>query len=269
MRIGSRFGRLGRPGHPGRWFRVMTVTRVTRVMGMALAIALGQCAAAAAQTARPFTVNVTMKDGAIDVALKAEDAPLPELAADLGKRLRANVTVGPALRQERVSAEFRDSALEPVLTSMAARVLVDYEIRRETPPIPRDIYLLGNGDPEPTLNTSPRAVSTGLLISGNTEDPTVTPADDPLLITGDRQQLSVAVRQQPLATVIRAAADVLGVPVDIRYDAAELIDLDVKNATPEDALTRLSPNVRVIVRVDANTSERTLVRLEVDRTPRR
>src|SRR5262245_1523870 len=169
----------------------------------------------AAQTApRPtpaFSLAVTSQGGATEIALKAEDALLSEVAAELGKRLRANVTLGPSLRQERVTADFTASPLEPVLTSLAGRVLVDYDIRQDGRSVPRDIYLLGADDPAPAANTTERGVSVGLMISGNTEDVAPAPADDPLLITGDRQQLSVQVKKQPLKAVVIAVADVLGV----------------------------------------------------------
>src|SRR5262245_23423408 len=44
---------------------------------------------ARAGNAPAFSLAVANRDGAVEITLKAEDASLPELAADLGKRLRA------------------------------------------------------------------------------------------------------------------------------------------------------------------------------------
>lgn len=251
------------------WLCLGGLSRSVMMMGIAVAIAAGQTGPAAAQPARPFTVRVTPRAGATDVALKAENALLSEIAVDLAKRLRANVTVGPTLREERVSVEIGDTALEPALASLAARVLVDYELRQDAQPIPQDIYLLGINDPDPKLNTTERGVSVGLMFSGNTEDVAPAPADDPLLITGNRQALSVTVKKQPLSMVAMALGEVLGLPVESRYDAAELIDFDVRSASAEEIVPRISPHLRLIVRVDASTSERTLVRLVVARSAER
>lgn len=252
---------------------------VSRLPSLALVLVISQTYASVAtaqpsspaqvapRTAPAFSLAVTSRDGATEIALKAEDALLSEVAADLGKRLRANVTLGPSLRQERVTVDFVASPLEPVLTSLAGRALVDYDIRQDGRSIPRDIYLLGADDPAPLSNTTERGVSVGLMISGNTEDVAPAPADDPLLITGDRHLMSIQVKKQPLPAVVVAVADVLGVPVDIRYDASELVDLDLRNVAPEDVLPRLSRNLHMIVRVNLATAERTLNRIVVDRPP--
>jgi hypothetical protein len=108
-----------------------------------------------------------------------------------------------------------------------------------------------------------RGTSQGLLIEGNTEDVPKAPADDPLVVTGDKNLLSITSKKQPLSVVAMAISDVAGVPVDLRYDANELVELDVRNVRPEDVIPRLSPNVRLYVRVDASRQERTLIRMVI------
>ena len=82
-------------------------------------------------------------------------------------------------------------------------------------------------------------------------------------MSGDRNRLTIKSKQQPLAVVVTAVADVLGVPVDIKYDGAEIVDADIRATPAEDALRRLSPSVRLYVRVDVNLFERRLLRLVI------
>jgi hypothetical protein len=215
----------------------------------------------AAQKPQPFTASVTSKDGFIDVALTAEGISLAEIAADLSTRLRARIIVGPSVRTETISVNIPATPLEQALTSLAPRVFVDYEIRQDAPPAPRDIYLLGPSDAEPPLNTDARGMSQGLLVEGHTEDTPAKPEDDPLKVMGDQNILTITSKKQPLSLVLMAIGDVLGVPVDAGGAATELVDADIRNARPEDAISRLSPNIRVHVRVDVNRSERKLIRV--------
>lgn len=220
-------------------------------------------AAAAVQAPRPYTVSVTDKEGVIDLAVTATDAKLADVAAELSKRLHARVVLGTSLQQEIVNVTVPESALEAALTTLAPRALIDYEIRQNARPVPRIIYLLGLTDADPPRETTTRGISSGLLIEGNTEDTPTAPADDPLQVTGDTHFLSIKSKKQPLNVVARAIADVTGVPVDLRYEARELVELDLQNAPPEEVIPRISPNVSLFVRVDTARLERLLLRIVV------
>lgn len=212
-----------------------------------------------------YTLGITTKDGITDISVNAEGAKLSEIAADLSKRLGARVILGPTIEKDTISVKFSDYPLEPALTSLAPHVYIDYELRQGAPPAPQGIYLLGYTDPEPAVNTVVRGMSQGLLITGHTEDTTKSPADDPLKVFGDKNRLTITSKQQPLSVVVMAIADVLGVPVDITYDAAEAVDTDIRDRPPEQAIPELSPNVRLYVRVDVSRFEKTLLRLVVAR----
>ena len=88
-----------------------------------------QAARPAQARARRYALSVKNEDGFLNVALKARQARLADIAADLGKRLRARVVVGPELAKDTVSVDLPSSPLETVLQSLAPRVLVDYEVR--------------------------------------------------------------------------------------------------------------------------------------------
>ena len=215
---------------------------------------------------KKYTLRIT-KEGIIGVSLKADKARLSEIAADLSKRLNAQVKLGPTMEKEAITVEFSDLTLEPALSLLAPRVYVDYEIRKDAPPAPMGIYLLGNTDPEPALNAVVQGSTQSMLIEGNTEDTTEPSAverqEDPLQVDLDDDYITIKSKKQPLAAVVLTVAEVLEIPADIRYESNEIVDTEIKDTLLEDAIPRLSPNIRLYVRVDLNRSQRTPLRLTV------
>jgi hypothetical protein len=197
------------------------------------------------------------------LSLTAEGAKLSDVAADLAKRLNAKVILGTSLKDEKISARFEGTPLEPAMLSIAQRVYVDYELRRDAQPVPLGIYLLGQDDPDPAASAVVQGTSQGLLVSGNTEE-TAPPKDAPLRIGYDKGRLSVFAKDQPLIVVVMTIADELGIPAEIKYPSREMINVDIKEAPMvEDVIAGLSDNVRVYVRSNANRLERTLLRVVV------
>jgi hypothetical protein len=242
------------------------------LLGAALALAGPAALPAAAQDARPpraaaartYTLDVKHDGGFIDVALRADGARLADIADDLGARLGVPVVVGRSLARETVTAQLSETSLDAALSALAPHVLVDYVIRGGARPAPAAIYLLGPGDVDPPKDTVARGPSQGVLITGHTET-TDGNGDDPLSITGDRGLLSLTVRKQPLPIVAMALGDVLGVPVEIQFEAADLVDAQVRQMPAEDVVAGLSPNLRLYVRVEVIRLERTPLRLVVAR----
>lgn len=209
-----------------------------------------------------YTLRIT-NQGVTEITLNASQASVSEITADLSKRLGVPLFVGPALSKETVSANFLQLQLEPALSALAPRVLIDYEIRQGMQPAPKGIYLLGMNDPEPEINAVIRGAGQGLFIEGNTEDPAQTSADAALQVHGDKNRLTVISKRQPLAVVLSAIGQQLNVPAEVEYDAADLVDADVTDRPAEDVIPALSPKIRVYLRVDVNRFEKTLLRLVV------
>jgi hypothetical protein len=208
-------------------------------------------------------MTVTVEDGFINVALRAREARVADIAKDLETKLRARIDVGPALAREVVTVDLASSPLETVLQAIAPRVFVDYEVRQDARPLPLAIHLLSPTDIEPKANVAERGVSHGLVISGHTEETPTDDGKDPVTISGDIHQLSIAARNQPLGLVAMAVADTLGVTLDMNYPAGELVLVNVTNLPAEDAVLSISPNVRLHVRVDLSRAERTPLKLVV------
>lgn len=230
-----------------------------------LIFALACAQNAAAQPAQPYTLAVNPGDRPVTVSLKANNARLSDVATELGRRLKAKVVLGPGVQNERITVDIPVTMLETALISLAPRVFVDYEIRQDAAPLPLGIYLLGATDPVPATDTVVRGTSQGLLIEGNTEEMPKTPEEDPLRITGDRRFLSVVIKKQPLSLVARAIGEVLGIPVESKYDANEIITATLTNGLPEETVTGLSPNLHFFVRVDVNLAERTPLKIVVEK----
>jgi hypothetical protein len=215
------------------------------------------------RTAQTYTLEIA-NEGITEISLEADEVKLSQIAADLSRGLRSAVIVGPAIQDETITLRFVEVTLEPALRLLAPRVYVDYEIRHGAPPAPKGIYLLGYGDPEPALNAVIRGASQGILITGHTEDTGEASARDVLQVERTTQdRLTIISRQQPLAAVVMAVAEALGVPAELTYDALEMVDTTIIHRRLEDASPAISPNIRLYLRADVNRSASTPLRLVV------
>jgi hypothetical protein len=203
------------------------------------------------------------KGAVIGISLKADKARMTDIAADLSKRLDAQVILGSNMAKEALTVEFYDLPLEPALRLLAPQVYIDYEIRANERPKVLGVYLVGGGDPDPSVSAVVQGASQAMLIEGNTEDTVEQPPadNDPLQVELDDANLTIKSKKQPLTAVMLTIAEVLSVPAEIRYDSTEIVDTEIKDTPFEDAIPRLSPNIRLYVRADVTRSKRTPLRL--------
>jgi hypothetical protein len=211
----------------------------------------------------PYALAVGTRDGGVIVTLKADNATVTAIAADLERRLRARVVVGQQYAAAVLTADFVDAPLEAALVSMAPRAMVDYEIRRGAPPVVRAVHLLAADDPNPRIVDGEGGGPVGLMVEGDTEDSSLPAADLPLRVTGDRHALTVVARKQRLTTVASAIAEVIGAQIQLSADPPDIVDADFRERPAEEVVTRLSDKLRLLVRVDVNQSERTPLRLVI------
>jgi type II secretory pathway component GspD/PulD (secretin) len=213
---------------------------------------------------KKFRLRIT-KGYLTGVSLKADKAKMSEIAADLSKRLGARVILGPTMSKEAITVEFYDLPLEPALRLLAPHVYLDYEIRANAQPTLLAIFLMGQDDPDPAKNAVVQGSSEAMLIEGNTEDTAEESAvqgdDDPLQVDLEDNHLTIKSKKQPLAAVVMTIAEVLGVPAEIKSDSNEIVDTVIKDTPFEDAIARISPNIRLYVRADLTRSQRTPLRL--------
>ena len=215
---------------------------------------------------KKFRLRIT-KGYITGVSLKADKARMTDIAADLSKRLGTPVILGPNMTKEAITVEFADLPLEPALRLLAPHVYVDYEIRANAQPTLLGIFLMDYNDSDPAANAVVQGSSQAMMIEGNTEDTAeqseVQQADDPLQVALDGNHLTIKSKKQLLAAVVLTIAEVLGVPAEIKYESDEIVDTEIKDIPFEDAVARLSPNIRLYVRADLTRSLRTPLRLRL------
>jgi hypothetical protein len=215
---------------------------------------------------KQFSLRVSKGD-ITGVSLKANEARLTEIALELSRRLDARVILGPGLAKQTLTLEFADLTLPPAMRLLAPRVYMDYEIRENAQPKLLAVYLLSEDDPTPAANAVVQGSSDAILIEGNTEDDPeeseVDRANDPLQVELEENRITIKSKKQLLAAVVLTVAEVLGVPAEIRYDSTEIVDTTINNASFEEAITGLSPNIRLYVREDVNRSLRTPLRIAI------
>jgi len=202
----------------------------------------------------------------IGISLKADEAPLADIAADLSKRLNTRILVGPAMEKQLVTIEFNGLPLDVALKLLAPRAYVDYEIRSGAPPKRVGILLFAGHDPAPATSALVTSDSEVIKVEGHTEDNPESPSTaekDSLQVKLEGDHLTIKSKKQTLLAVIVTVAEVLGVPAEVKYDSTEIVDSEIKNVLLEDAIPQLSPNVRLFVRADLTLSTRTPLRLRL------
>lgn len=223
------------------------------------------------QKEKPGYVLSVKTEPLLNLSLKADKSNLAVIASDLAKRLKVPVFVGPAMKAESVSIEFSELTLEAALQLLAPHVYVDYEVETGSgnPPKPLGIFLYDAEQGEPPPTAVVQGASQAILIEGDTEEG-VEPATDeqkkkveeqPLRVQFRDGVLSVKAKKQPLVLVLLKIGEELGIPVDIQNQSNEIVDIEISKAPIEDALRRLSPNIRVFIRADLTRGDRRALRL--------
>jgi hypothetical protein len=213
--------------------------------------------------ARPdYVLRVSTKE-LITISLKAERISLSRIAGEISQKLKVPVLLGRSAGKRQVTTDFKALTLEPALQLLTPQVHIDYEINRlpGAPPHPVGIYLNDEDDPPPAINAVISNSSQAMLIEGHTEDGLKGPdeaaeKDQPLRVTYERNALTVKAKRQPLSVVLYRIANELSIPFEMKGDAGEVVDLDINKTSLEDAVVRISPNVRLYVRVDLRRLER-------------
>jgi hypothetical protein len=208
-----------------------------------------------------YALRISTKD-VVTISLKSEKTPLATVAGDISRKLKVPVLLGGSAGKRQVTTDFKSLTLEPALQLLAPVVYIDYEVNR-TPgavPQPVGIYLNDEDDVPPAINAVIANNSQAMLIEGNTEEGLDTPEsaqkEQPLRVIFERSTPTVKAKQQRLSVVLYKIADELGIPFNIKGDSGEIVDLDINKASIEDAVVRMSPDVRLYVRADLRRLER-------------
>lgn len=228
---------------------------------------------AAAPAAKPkvakgkFTLKVASAPlHAID--LKANEALAAEIAAQLSKEFDIPVLLSPVMRKARVSIEFAGMPLEGAVRLIAPQPYADYEISGDGSTMARIValYLYALNEPPPSESAVVRGDSEAILISGDTEEGTDRASskdeqEKALSVKMERNQITLHARKQPLTAVLYEIASKVDIPFEMKYDSSEVVNVDLNNATMEQVVRTLSPNIRLYQRTDLQTYETRPLRL--------
>ena len=209
--------------------------------------------------AKSWSVRVS-KSAPYTFTVKAKESLLSEIAEELSRLTKVPVTLSPVMSKQKVTLDFAGLNLEATLRMLAPQGYVDYVAGGDGyEPQPLALYLQGANEKAPSTTAAVRGNSEAILIEGDTEEGTDSEAqkkreeEDPLRVTWANNQLSVRARKQPLSVVLFKIASEVGVPFEMRYESAELVDVEFQNYPLEQAFRSLSPGVRFYYRLDLQT----------------
>lgn len=225
----------------------------------------------AATDGKPLTLRVA-----------AADAALADVAADIGRQLRVNVTVSTALEYHRVTLQTADVELETALRLLAPRAYVDYVISggsTASPPLCRAIFLHARDEPAPEPDAGYTSDIGLTLIEGNTDDlpedgAANKPAgqataankspgevkESPLRVLYANNKLSVRARRQSLTMVLFAISEAMEIPLDLQLASGLLVDVDFNDQSLEQAMRLLPAKAQLHLRTDLQTKTSTPLR---------
>ena len=220
----------------------------------------------AARKKKPLAVEVSASsDGLPLVTLTASGAPLGEVAERLAKKLGTTIDVSAAARNFRVTTELDQQPLDLTLRELAPQAYVDGILSGggTGKTVVLSIHLRSAGEAAPSVEELAKRTSEVMMFFGNTEDPSIDPLEDKLEVTWRNDRLRVFAKQQSLTVVVARIADALGIPLELAGDSREVIDVAVSDATLEQAMSALTPSVKLYHRKDLATFRLTPVRLVV------
>lgn len=207
------------------------------------------------------------------VSLRAEQASVSEIAAALGRKLGATVTVSPALRDHPVTCEVVGLTPEQVFRLLAPQTVIDYSIGGEAAAHRKYLAIhlqsFNETPPEPTLHASASAASAEGGFDDDTDAATEKEesADAPLRVAYKNERLSVRARRQSLSAVLGAIATRTKVICELQGSADEEVDLNFNDYALEDAAGALSHRVRFYLRTNLHTMETRLWRIVLAAAP--
>lgn len=224
--------------------------------------------APAATPAKPgFTVKVSKTGPVPIVNIKAKDAKLAEVAAELSRQLDAPVNLSPVMSKQVVSVEVDGLNLESAVRMLAPHPLIDYVAEGGAAASPKAlaVYLYALNEQHPPLTETVKSSSEALLIEGDTEEGTEEyerrKKEDPLQVSFANNRLSVRAEKQPLALVLARVASELGIPFELKGDPTEMVDVTFQGYMFDQAMRALSPSVRFYYRSDLGNFETYPIRL--------
>ena len=214
-----------------------------------------QKSASPAKTVKPSWRVRVSSDAPVLLSVRAKNAPLGEIASEIGRQLKVPVTVSPLIAKERITLDFDELPLETALPMLSPQAYLDYLVTNNSPaPKCTAIYLNALDDKGPP---PPKVVALAVYFEGNTEDLESAKTDqtESLRVSFKEGKLSVFARKQPLTLLLYEIAQKVGAEVAMEHTSVELVDVEFSDYTVEQALRNISPNIQFYMRVNLQTLE--------------
>lgn len=207
------------------------------------------------------------------VTLRATDAPLADVAAEISRKIKAPIMLSAVMQRQILNLRLDQVPVEAAARSIAPQAFVDYLLSgaHGTTPEIVAVYLFAFNENPPAESIATKNNSEVLIITGDTEEGAESEGtkveddkakeDLPLNVEFANNQLSVRARKQPLITVLYEVAAKLGIPFDMQHETSEVVDLNFKNYSVEDAVRALTPLANLYSRTNLQTMETRPLRL--------
>ena len=227
-------------------FLVLVLIALAAVQATAQEKRLGEAPAKGDVAIGTWRVRVK-QEGTFFLTVRANQAPLNQIAAELSLRLKTPVILSRVMQKQLVTLDFQDVPLESALQILAPLPFIHYELQGNAAPICREVFLNAYNEPVPVPKLENKTVS--FIMEGDTES-NADSKEDPLHVSYRNQRLSVKVKKQSLTAVLDRIAQELGVNFSMKQDSDELVDLDIKEMSLEEAVSYFPPAVHLHVRKD-------------------
>ena len=202
------------------------------------------------------------KEAPWTVTLRAVDAPLTDVASEIGKQLNVPVSLSPVMKIQRVTLTVDQLPVETLLRTFAPQPYVDYRLDGGSASQPKyvAIYLTAYNEPAPALNAVVKGSNEAILVEGTFGEQEAEAAEPKredeasrLRVSYEGKKLSVRAKNEPLSVVLYKISEAVGIPFELKYEGAEPTSINISEASLEQAMRSLPANVRLYYRLDIQT----------------
>lgn len=217
------------------------------------------------------------------ISIKAKNAPMAEVIAELQRQLGIPVVLTPLVKKQLLTVEFADFPLESALQLLAPHAVIDYVVNggsRGAPSTrkPLAVYLTAYNEQPPASppyleNESGAQLLVGMVYGTEDEEKeALEKKKNDLQVSFEDNLFKVKVNKQYLTDVLEEIALKAQIPFAIlttdatQKEVDEVVDLDVKNSSLEDLIMTWFPDaIRLYYRADLQASVSRPLRITLER----
>jgi type II secretory pathway component GspD/PulD (secretin) len=234
---------------------------VPAVMAQDKTVAVTSAQESKTKSTQPWSLKIS-KEAATLIGLKAQEAPLNELAQDLSRQLGIPIRLSPVMEPQRITAELDEASLENILRSLAPQAYLDETISVQDGTTQQWLgaYLSGLNEAKPERRAHLKEQNETVMFFGTIgAEGEAAQAEAPLQVKLENGLVHLRIRRQPVAVVLYEIAQQLGIPFEMRAQPDQLpdhlIDLEAQGQRLEDALRQLAAPIHLTRRLNLALNE--------------